>query len=286
MLSGLTIGIKGAGEMASGIAHCLYQANLPHIFMMETQKPLAVRRRVSFCSAIGAGEITVEGVTAVAVETIEDIKGAWKEKKIPVIIDPQWQLIERIQPEVVIDAILAKKNLGTKRGEAPLVIGLGPGFTAGEDVDLLIETERGHNLGRHIFSGAAAKDTGIPGNIGGHTMKRVLRSPGDGCFIAERQIGDSVKAGEIIGTVGRAAVVAEITGVVRGLILSGIFVSAGLKIGDIDPRNDSGYCDTLSDKARTLGGSVIMAILKKFNTKPELSNFPSTGRVPRSGGRP
>lgn len=268
MLSGLTVGIKGAGEMASGVAHCLYQANFRNIFMMETQKPLAVRRRVSFCSAIEEREITIEGVTAVKADTIEGIKAAWERKKIPVIVDPRWQLIGRLQPEVVIDAILAKKNLGTKRGEAALVIGMGPGFTAGEDVDVLIETERGHSLGRHIYSGPAARDTGIPGDIRGHTVKRVLRSPADGCFIAEKQIGDSVKAGEIIGTVGQEAIRAEISGVVRGLILSGISVSAELKIGDIDPRNDIGYCDTISDKARALGGSVIIAILEKFNMNP------------------
>jgi xanthine dehydrogenase accessory factor len=280
MLSGLTIGIKGAGEMASGIAHCLHRANFSRVFMMETPKPLAVRRRVSFCSAIEKGEITVEGVTAVKVETPAGIQKAWDEKRIPVLVDPQWQMIERIRPEVVIDAILAKKNLGTKRGEAPLVIGLGPGFTAGEDVDLLIETKRGHHLGRLIFSGPAAKDTGIPGDIDGHTVKRVLRSPIDGCFIAEKQIGDSVTAGEIIGTVSHEAVRAEISGVVRGLVLSGISVSAGLKIGDIDPRNEIGYCDTISEKARALGGSVVMAILMKFNTKPESIN---TDRTPRAG---
>jgi xanthine dehydrogenase accessory factor len=268
MLSGLTIGIKGAGEMASGIAHCLYQSGFSRLFMMETQKPFAVRRLVSFCSAIEAGKISVEGVTAVTVETAEDISRTWEEASIPVIIDPRWRMIERIKPDIVIDAILAKKNLGTKRGEAPLVIGLGPGFTAGEDVDVLIETERGHNLGRHIFSGPAARDTGIPGTIGGHTLKRVLRAPIGGCFIAGKKIGDSVETGEIIGTVGQQAVRSEISGVVRGLILSGISVSAGLKIGDIDPRNEIGYCDTISDKARAIGGSVIMAILKKFNTKP------------------
>lgn len=266
MLSGLTIGIKGAGEMASGIAYCLYQSGFSRLFMMETQKPLAVRRLVSFCSAIEAGKISVEGVTAVKVETAENIQRTWDEARIPVIIDARWQTIEKIKPDVVIDAILAKKNLGTKRGEAPLVIGLGPGFTAGEDVDLLIETERGHNLGRHIFSGPAARDTGIPGNIGGHTLKRVLRAPVDGCFIAEKKICDSVKTGEIIGTVGQQAVRAEINGVVRGLIQSGISVSAGLKIGDIDPRNEIGYCNTISDKARAIGGSVVMAILRKFNT--------------------
>jgi xanthine dehydrogenase accessory factor len=254
--------------MASGIAHCLYQSGFSRLFMMETHKPLAVRRLVSFCSAIEAGKFSVEGVTAVTVEAAEGIPKTWDEARIPVIIDPLWRMIEKIKPDVVIDAILAKKNLGTKRDEAPLVIGLGPGFTAGEDVDLLIETERGHNLGRLIFSGPAARNTGIPGNIGGHTLKRVLRAPIDGCFIAQKKIRDSVQTGEIIGTVEQHAIRAEISGVVRGLILSGISVSAGLKIGDIDPRNEIGNCDTISDKARSLGGSVIIAILKKFNTKP------------------
>lgn len=283
MLPRLTIAIKGAGEMASGIAHCLHLANFPGIFMMETPKPLAVRRHVSFCSAIEDGEITVEGVTAVKSETIADVQWAWEEKKIPVLVDPQWRMIERLRPEVVIDAILAKKNLGTKRSEAPLVIGLGPGFIAGADVDLLIETQRGHRLGRHIFSGSAAENTGVPGNIGGYTVERVLRSPIDGFFIAEKKIGDSVKTGEVIGTVGQHPIRTGITGVVRGLILSGIPVSAGLKLGDIDPRNEIGYCHTISDKARALGGSVITAILMKFN-KAQASE--SADKAPCSGGRP
>jgi xanthine dehydrogenase accessory factor len=268
MLSTLTIGMKGGGEMASGIAHCLHRANFSRVFIMEAPNPLAVRRRVSFCSAIEERDITVEGVTAITVETLSEIQKAWDEEKIPVIVDPEWQMIERLHPEVVIDAILAKKNLGTQKGEAPFVIGLGPGFTAGKDVDLLIETNRGHHLGRHIFSGAAAEDTGIPGDIGGFTVERVLRAPGDGSFIAEKRIGDLVETGDLIGTVGKDPICAGISGVIRGLILSGIQVQAGLKIGDIDPRNNIGYCDTISDKARAIGGSVLVAILMKFNSKP------------------
>ena len=174
-------------------------------------------------------------------------------------------MLDQTQPDVVIDAILAKKNLGTHKNEAPLVIGLGPGFVAKQDVHMVIETNRGHNLGRIITSGSAEPDTGIPGSINGYTEERVLRAPCDGEFNARRSIGDSVKRGDAIGTVAQEPVVAKIDGVIRGLIRSSANVNRGLKIGDIDPRGRVDYCATISEKARAIGGSVLEAILRVYN---------------------
>ena len=237
-LSDIVIGIKGAGEMASAVAWRLYMANFRNLFMMEAPDPLAVRRRVSFCEAVHDGTQTVENVTGIRAEDADQVQAAWQTWRIPVLVDPQWTMIDRLEPDVVIDAILAKKNLGTNRGEARLVIGLGPGFFAGEDVHLVIETNRGHHLGRIITRGPAAPNTGVPGNIGGYTRQRILRAPTAGRFVSFCDIGDRVKAGEIVGTVEKATVRAEIDGILRGLIRTGTDVSKGLKLGDIDPRGD------------------------------------------------
>jgi xanthine dehydrogenase accessory factor len=210
------------------------------------------------------GTQTVEKVTGIRAEDADQVQAAWQTWRIPVLVDPKWTMIDRLEPDVVIDAILAKKNLGTNRGEARLVIGLGPGFFAGEDVHLVIETNRGHNLGRIITSGPAAPNTGVPGNIDGHTRQRIIRAPAAGRFVSFGDIGDRVKAGERVGTVEKATVRAEIDGILRGLIRTGTDVSNGLKIGDIDPRGDVDYCLAISDKARAIGGSVLEAVLRTF----------------------
>jgi xanthine dehydrogenase accessory factor len=259
------IGIKGAGEMASAVAWRLFMANLRRVFMMEAARPLAVRREASFCEALVEGAQTVEGVAALRVDAPADIPRAWERGMIPVAVDPEWRLIAAIRPDVVVDAIIAKRNLGTHRGEAALVIGLGPGFTAGGDVHFVIETNRGHNLGRIITSGAAEPDTGIPGEIAGASAARVLRAPAAGAFASDHRIGAMVAPGEILGWVGGEPVVAAIGGVLRGLIRPGTFVPAGLKVGDIDPRGDIGNCGTISDKARAISGSVLEAVLRVFN---------------------
>jgi len=247
--------------MATGIACRLHRANLQQIVMAETSDPLAVRRKVAFCEAVHHGRYAVEGITAIKTNTPEEIISAWQQRKIAVIVDPDWQIGKAIAFDLVIDAILAKKNLGTSKNEAPLVIGMGPGFSAGVDVHRVIETNRGHDLGRVIESGEAAENTGEPGNIGGHTLARVLRAPCAGLFKSERSIGERVKAGDTIGVVGTEAVTAKIDGVVRGLIRPGYYARQGLKIGDIDPRGMVSYCDTISEKARTLGGAVLETIL-------------------------
>lgn len=264
-LNQLMIGIKGAGEMASAIAWRLYRANIQKIFMMEIPHPLAVRRSVSFCEAVYEGMQTVEEVAAKSVEGIEAVLESWDKGQIAVIVDPQWTIGRQIRPNVMVDAIVSKKNLGTTRTEAPLVIGLGPGLVAGKDVHMVIETKRGHNLGRIIASGCAEADTGIPGSIGGYTTERVLRAPNDGLFRAERDIGDAVRSGDVVGAVNGTKVRAKIAGIIRGLIRSDIRVSKNLKLGDIDPRGDSSYCYTISDKARAIAGSVLEAILRVYN---------------------
>ena len=265
----LTVGIKGAGEMATGIARGLYRANIRKLFMMEIERPLAVRRKVSFCEAICTDHQTVENVEAVRTAEMEEIALAWRNRQIPVLVDPQWHSIRELKPDVVLDATIAKRNLGTTREEARLVIGLGPGFTAGKDVDIVIETNRGHNLGRIINSGCAEPNTGVPGSIGGHSAKRVLRAGATGTFDSDRCIGELVKQGDCVGTVDGTAVTAQIDGVLRGLIRPGIAVSEGLKIGDIDPRGRVDYCVTISDKSRAIGGAVLTAILSEFNTCPD-----------------
>jgi xanthine dehydrogenase accessory factor len=264
-LSDIVIAIKGAGEMASAVAWRLFMANLRRIVMLEIEMPLAVRREVSFCEALHEGQKVIEGVTAVFAENPDEIKRCWQNNEIAVTEDPQWKRLKDFAPNVVVDAILAKKNLGTSKKEAGLVIGLGPGFSAGDDVHLVIETNRGHNLGKIITAGRAEPNTGIPGSIQGFSAERVLRAPRNGIFQARKQIGDAVAAGDIVGMVEDAKVRAGIDGILRGLIRTDNKVTRSLKLGDIDPRGEASYCYTISDKARAISGSVLEAILRSYN---------------------
>lgn len=253
--------------MATGVAVRLYRSNFRRILMLETASPLAVRRRVAFSEAIHEKNMTVEGIEAVRVVGEDELGDVWTSGKIAVLVDPSAESVARCKPDLLIDAILAKRNCGTAITDAPLVVALGPGFTAGEDCHVVVETNRGHNLGRLITCGGAEADTGIPGAISGHTKERVLRSPADGVFITDRHIGDHVRKGHLIGQVGSGKVYAKIDGILRGLIRPGSVVTIGLKIGDIDPRGEVGYCNTVSEKARALGGAVLEAILSKYNRK-------------------
>lgn len=264
-LSDLKIVIRGAGEMATGTACRLHRSGFYKILMTESARPLAVRRLVSFSEAVYEGTITVEGVQAVAISTPDQAVGLWGEKLIPVLVDPKNNSSCVVKPHVVIDAILAKTNLGTNITDASLVVGLGPGFSAGRDVHYVIETNRGHNLGRLISEGEADADTGVPGNISGFTTERVLRSPADGVFESELGIGDMVKKGQTIGQVAGKRVKAGVSGILRGLIRPATPVRRGIKIGDVDPRCDLTYCSTISEKARAIGGTVLEAILARFN---------------------
>ena len=251
--------------MASAVAWRVYMSNIRWILMLETDLPLAVRREVSFCEAVHDGSKTVEGVEATRVDQDAGVREVWAQGKIAVAADPEWKMLNHLQPNVVIDAILAKKNLGTHSHEAQLVIGLGPGFVAGQDVHYVIETNRGQNLGRILSTGSAEPNTGIPGDIGGYTEERILRAPCNGEFKAECSIGNVLKKGDRIGTVASDAVYANIDGVVRGLIRSPATIPQGLKIGDIDPRGNVAHCHTISDKARAISGSVLETILRAFN---------------------
>ncbi len=264
-ISDLTVLIRGAGEMASGVAHRLHQAHF-RICMTEVSHPLAVRREVSFCEAVYEGEKEVEGVRAKLVSNHEEIEAGWKEGYIPVLIDPAGKETRKfLNPDVLIDAIMAKKNLGTHLKDAPLVIGLGPGFSAGKDVHIVVETNRGQHLGKMILKGEAEPDTGIPGDVGGYTIDRLLRAGKQGIFRPQKSIGDEVTKGSVVAVVGDYPIIAGVSGVVRGLLREGIEAEIGMKVGDIDPRGKREYCFTISEKARAIGGGVLEAILYWFN---------------------
>jgi xanthine dehydrogenase accessory factor len=265
MKKDITILIKGAGEIASGIAWRLYQCHFK-VVMTEVAKPIAVRRAVSFCEVIYDGRKQVEGVEAILATGTEDIYKAWENRRLPVIIDPEMKILKEIKPDVLLEATLSKRNTGISITDAPLVIGLGPGYEAGRDAHYVVETNRGHHLGRVFTTGTAEPNTGIPGEMAGVTYERVLRAPTEGIFETWLKIGDSVKKGKTIAKVGDEPVIAKVDGILRGLIRPGISVRKGLKIGDIDPRANSGYVLTISEKARAVCGAVLEAVLRTYNT--------------------
>jgi xanthine dehydrogenase accessory factor len=252
--------IKGGGEMASGVATRLFRAGLRRILMLEIPAPLAVRRTVCFSEAVYDGRQVVEDIPARLVHGREELEGVWREGCIAVAVDPRWNLMHALRPRVTIDALVSKRNTGTRLDEAPLVLALGPGFTAGVDAHVVIETRRGHNLGKVYREGAAEANTGVPGTIGGYTVERLLRSPTAGVVHTNRRIGEKVRSGETLLEVNGMPVVAAISGVLRGLIRPGITVDAQCKLGDIDPRGEPDYCRTVSEKARALGGAVLEVI--------------------------
>lgn len=252
--------LRGGGDIATGIAHRLYQSGF-HVVISEIEKPTAIRRRVSFCEAIYSGEIEIEGVKAV-LSTKGEVLENLKLGLLPVVIDENCSLAYDLKPLAVIDSILAKKNLGTKKDMAPITVGVGPGFSAGGDVDLVVETNRGHHLGKVIDKGKAMDNTGIPGTIQGYTAERVVRASAEGQVKNIKKIGDIVKADDILCTTGGVEVRANIDGVIRGLIKDGLEVEKGMKIGDIDPRAIVEYTYTISDKARAVGGGVLEAIMR------------------------
>jgi xanthine dehydrogenase accessory factor len=264
-LKNMKLVIKGAGEMASGVAWRLFNSGFHRVCMTDVSQPQAVRREVSFCEAIYDGHKTVQGVTAKLIASFEEIEGAWDLGQIPIIVDPEAGVIDFLKPDVVIDAILAKKNLGTKITNAPLVIGLGPGFCAGRDVHLVVETNRGHDLGRVIHEGEAEKNTGVPGVIAGYGAERVFRAPKDGRLSILNDIGDIVEAGEVVAEVDGMPVKAQIKGVVRGMLRDGTNVWKGMKTGDIDPRGKKAFCYTVSEKTLAIAGGVLEGILSYYN---------------------
>ena len=261
MLTEITICVKGGGDIASGVAWRLHQCGF-RVLITEIPKPMAVRRKVAFCEAVYDGHAEVEGVEALLISEANDSRRVWDQGKIPLLVDPGFEKAKMIQPEVIVDAILAKRNIGTRIDEAPLVIALGPGFEAGRDAHFVVETNRGHNLGRLLTEGSAEPNTGVPGPVAGISSDRVLRAPGRGVWQSEAEIGDMVKKGDTVGSVDGQPVKTLIDGVLRGLIRPGIPVTKGLKIGDIDPRGVKEYCYTISEKALAISGGVLEGIMR------------------------
>jgi xanthine dehydrogenase accessory factor len=256
--------IRGGGDLATGVAMRLFRSGFP-LVMTELPQPLMVRRTVSFGEAVNDGQAVVEGIKAVLVDGLEAAEGLLRlrgeERVIPVMVDPGALCRERLRPLVLVDAIMAKRNTGTKPSDAPLVIALGPGFSTGIDCHVVVETNRGHSLGRVIYDGAAEPDTGKPGDVGGKTVERILRSPCEGLIEGIVEIGEQVHSGQLIATVRGQEVRAQTDGVLRGLIRSGAVVSRGLKIGDVDPRAKRGHCFLVSDKSLAIGGGVLEAVM-------------------------
>jgi len=252
--------IRGAGDIASGIALRLWRSGI-RVAMLDLPRPTAIRRTVCFSQALLFGEFTVEDVTARRADSASDVPGILAAGQIPVLADPEGASIPAMRPDALVDAILAKRNLGTKRTDAPAVIGVGPGFTAPEDCHAVVETMRGHYLGRVIYEGSAIPNTNIPGLIGGYAGERVLRAPSDGVFRQLRDIGAAVQAGETVAEVAGLPMVCTISGILRGILADGTPVQKGMKSGDVDPRCEVAHCYCASDKALAVGGGVLEAVL-------------------------
>ena len=239
--------IKGAGDLATGTAVRLYRAGIK-VVMTEVAQPTAVRRTVAFSQCMYDGAAQVEGISARRAEDAGAARRALERGEVPVLCDPEAAILRELSFDGVVDAILAKRNLGTAITDAPVVLALGPGFTAGVDCHGVVETMRGHNLGRLLTQGSAAPNTGVPGDVGGYTTQRIIRAPADGAF-------------EPLGRVAGRTACAQLTGVVRGMLPAGLAVTAGMKAGDIDPRCRAEHCFTVSDKARAIGGGVLEGLL-------------------------
>ncbi|MCB8814924.1 selenium-dependent molybdenum cofactor biosynthesis protein YqeB [Desulfosporosinus shakirovi] len=272
VMDGPVVLIRGAGEQASGVGWALAKAGF-RVVMTEVAEPLMVRWPVCFGTAIEEGRWQVEEITACRIASLpSDCETAWKAGEIPVLVDPDLETLPALNPIILVDAIMAKQNIGTTQNMAPLTIGLGPGFTAGEDVDVVIETNRGHHLGRIIYSGPAQPNTGIPGEVKGISKERVVYSNKIGVFKAKRAIGEQVSAGDCLGEIEdgieNAKVVSLIDGVLRGLLRTNTQISENIKIGDIDPRGNEEYCWTISEKARAIGAAVLLSILESGIISP------------------
>jgi xanthine dehydrogenase accessory factor len=260
--------LKGAGDLGTGVAWRLHKAGFP-VIITELAQPLVVRRTVAFASAVYDGEIAVEGVTAWRAELFQDARRLLDEGIIPVLVDPETRARDFFAPQVLIDAVMAKRNTGTRLTDAPFVLALGPGFTPKVDCHAVIETQRGHDLGRVLSDRAAEPNSGTPGEIGGRSAERVLRAPGAGQVRAIKKIGDAVSADEAIARVSDGEIRASIDGVLRGLVHDGLVVQAGAKIGDVDPRAKRENCFTISDKSLAIGGGALEAVLSWLNTQAQ-----------------
>ena len=251
--------IKGAGDIASGIAARLYRSGID-LIMTDLEQPTSIRNTVCFSQAIVNGCASVEGIDALRCETHTDALKTVGSRKIAVLPDPGGKIIEKIKPVVVVDAILAKRNLGTGINDAQIVVACGPGFTAGTDCDAVVETMRGHDLGRVYYTGSAMENTGVPGDVGGFTTERLIKAPKAGVFHPVNKIGDIVKKGDTVAFVDDVPVTVKISGVLRGILPEGIEVYEGMKSGDVDPRCKVEHCYTCSDKALAVAGGVLEAV--------------------------
>lgn len=250
--------VRGGGDLATGIIYRLWKVGFS-VLSLEIPAPLVVRRTVSVASAVFDGEIAIEDMKAVRIGSLKDF--TYDRSKVSVLVDPEGRSISELRPGILVDAIMAKRNLGTKKDMAPFVIGIGPGFSAPEEVDAVIETKRGHYLGRVIRNGSAIPNTGVPGLIRGYTVERLLRSPGEGYVVPVKRIGDSVMPGDVVAHVEGIPVCSQIEGILRGLIHPSVVVTKGLKIGDIDPRGEREHCFSITDKALAIAGGVLEVIM-------------------------
>jgi len=264
-LSELIVLIRGGGEVASGIAHRLHRSHF-RVCLTETANPLAVSRGTSFSEASFDGVKTIEGVTAQLVSVSpKEIYSVWQARNIPIVIDPEASIREKLKPDVLVDAIMSKQNTGTMITDAPLVIGMGTGFYAGRDVHMVVETNHSNNLGKVILKGEAEENSGTPVAIGGLTKERVIWAPRAGTFTTDRKIGDSLNVRQIVGQVGDLDLQAPISGILRGLMRNGVRVAKGTKLVEVDPINNIAICYVIRDKMRAIAGGVLEAIMLKFN---------------------
>ena len=264
-----TVVVRGGGDVATGVVQKFFRAGF-NVLIFETEIPTAIRRSVALCEAVYDGIANVEDIICRKINRLEETETCWREGVVPLLIDPDGNAIKEIKPAAVIDAIIAKRNLGTNRSMADITIALGPGFSAGEDVDAVIETKRGHDLGRLILKGQAKPNTGVPGEMAGESTRRVIYAPADGIIKHNKEIGSIVEQGDVLLTVKSekyrstephtTEVTAPMSGLLRGLIREGIKVNKGMKVADIDPRNDIDW-RTISDKARCIGGAALEAYL-------------------------
>ncbi|MDO4174981.1 MAG: selenium-dependent molybdenum cofactor biosynthesis protein YqeB [Eubacteriales bacterium] len=253
--------VRGAGDLASGTIAHLYRCGFA-VLALECEQPAAIRRLAAFCEAVYDGAHTVEGITCRRIGQASEAWDVIQRKEIPLLVDETAACLQELRPAAVVDAIIAKKNMGTHSAMAPVVVALGPGFCAPQDCHAVVETMRGHNLGRVIYAGSALPNTGVPGMIQGYGKERVIHAPATGRMRGVRQIGDVVEQGEIIGYVGETPVYASLTGVLRGILREGFVVPQGMKLADIDPRAEQRQnCTTISDKARCIAGGVMEALM-------------------------
>ncbi len=264
----IIVAVRGGGDIGTAVAHRLYRSGFK-VIIIEAKKPTVIRRTVSFAEAVNSGRAVVEEVECVRVENIEYCHNLWKENKIPLLVDEEAVSLEQFKIDILVDAILAKRNTGSNKCKVPYIIALGPGFTAPLDADVVIETKRGHNLGRLIYRGRAEENTGIPGEVCGFSEERIIRAPMEGTLTPCKNIGDMVQKGDIVAYCNNLPITANLPGVLRGIITKEFYVHKGMKIGDIDPRGEVHYCYTISDKGRAIGGAVLEAILYYLNVRGE-----------------